>query len=158
MLGFLVSISNSDSDSLPGCLIHLLPPYSCNSTGGRVTPQEALVRTCCTIQEPWQKGRFSIPATRCHCGTSPEGKLCVHPLLRHRVAGKGLPYLQTPNLQIRCQVTLLENKQHPSLSAWTKQHSSRKKSQVTWQSLRLTVFAQGYFWALWRDLLTSLPC
>lgn len=33
MLGFLESISNSDSDSLLGCLIHLLPPYSCNFTG-----------------------------------------------------------------------------------------------------------------------------
>lgn len=46
VLGFLESISNSDSDTSPGCLIHLLPPYSCSSAGGRVTPQEALVRTC----------------------------------------------------------------------------------------------------------------
>lgn len=34
----------------------------------------------------------------------------------------------------------------------------KKKNQITWQSLRLTVFAQRHFWALWRDLFTSLPC
>lgn len=42
--------------------------------------------------------------------------------------GKGLPYLQPSNLQLRWQGILLGNKQHPSLSTWTKQLSSTKKA------------------------------
>lgn len=97
-LGLLESISSSDSDTPPGCLTHLLPQYSCNSTGGRVIPWEALVRTCCILQEPWQKGRFSTPATHCQHDTFPAGKLCVCPVVTHGVGGKGLPYLQPCNL------------------------------------------------------------
>lgn len=97
-LGLLECISSSDSDTLPGCLTHLLPPYSCNSTGGRVTPREALVRTCCILQEPWQKGRSSASATHRQRDTFPAGKLCAYPVVRHGVGGKGLPYLQPSNL------------------------------------------------------------
>lgn len=68
--------------------------------GERVTPWEALVRTCLlhltrTLAEG-QVLRSCHPLPTWHL---PEGKLCVHPLLRHMLAGKGLPSLQTPNLQ-----------------------------------------------------------
>lgn len=76
-LGLLESISSSDSDTPSGCLTHLLPQYSCKSSGGRVTPQEALVETCCILQEPWQKGTFSTPTTHRQRDTFPVGKLCV---------------------------------------------------------------------------------
>lgn len=141
MLGFLESVSNSDSDSLPGCLILLLPPYSCNSTGERVTPQEALVRTgLLHLTRTWAEGQVSIPATQCPCGTFQEGKLCVHSLprqgwqtrdyltFRPLTCSPGVKghYWKTPLTLCLYEIAFLH-----------------QKTQIIWQSLRLTVFVQA---------------
>lgn len=159
MLGFLESISNSDSDSLPGCLIHLWPLYSCNSTGGKSHSSGGFGKDLLAAPYKNLGRRAGSPFLPPTANVAPPRKessvytLCSDICWQARDC---LPFRTLTCSQVSSDIA--EKQVAPLTFCLDKTAFLHKKPQIIWQSLRLNVFAQGHFWALWRDLLTSLPC